>query len=110
MDNIELVKTMQRMAKSEGANSYSVFVTTTPESLVKTVEKWSKAHPIKTRQSEFLKLYPATKLDKLGSIDICPSLLVAELRTSENKFSCIHYRDDVICSKCMKDFWSEEVE
>lgn len=110
MDNIELIKTMQRMAKSKGVNSYSVFVSTKPESLVKTVEGWSKAHPIKTRQSEFLKLYPATKFDEHGSIDICPSLLVAEHRALEKKGSCIHYGDAISCRECRKNFWNEEVE
>lgn len=31
------------------------------KNLVEEVEKWSKAHPKKTRQSEFLKMFPHAK-------------------------------------------------
>lgn len=34
-----------------------------PEEVVKLVEEWAKEHPIKTRQSELLKLLPNTKID-----------------------------------------------
>ena len=34
------------------------FIKKHPEEAVAIVEKWSKEHPIKTRQSEFLKMFP----------------------------------------------------
>lgn len=43
-----------------------------PEKYVAIVEKWSAEHPIKTRQSEFLKMFPNAPLRENGSIAICP--------------------------------------
>lgn len=42
------------------------------EKNVSIVEKWSADHPKKTRQSEFLKMFPNATLDVMGSIYICP--------------------------------------
>ena len=63
---------------------------------------------IKTRQSEFLKLYPDTKFDELGSIDICPGILVSGYRANDE--ACIQYGNPITCSECRKGFWNEEVE
>lgn len=74
------------------------------ERLVPIVEKWATAHPYKTRQSVFLEQYPDAKIDDDGVIAICPTA-----------FSSV-YRDDigkcpwVTCSKCRKEFWSQEVK
>ena len=43
-----------------------------PEKYVAIVEKWSKEHPIKTRQSEFLKMFPNARMDGNGSVGLCP--------------------------------------
>lgn len=63
---------------------------------------------VKTRQSEFLKLYPDTKFDEHGSIDICPGTLVTGYRANDE--ACIQYGNPITCSECRKDFWNEEVE
>ena len=46
---------------------------------VKFIEKWSMDNPIKTRQSEFLKLYPDVPLDSNGCLIIKPCALNKEL-------------------------------
>ena len=87
MDAVELVKVMQRIAKSQAKETFSVPVYFIPEILVKSISIWDKEHPVnKTRQSKFLELYPNTKLDTKGSIDICPGLLVTKYRVQGKKF------------------------
>lgn len=71
---------------------------------IKTVQKWSDENPLKTRQSEFLKLFPDARTrywnDSCLVLDICPM--------SFNKhFSCI---DSTICADCQHNYWLEEVE
>ena len=62
------------------------------------IERWAKAHPLKTRQSELLKVYPHAKKDAHGVIDICPTNL-------DNRFSCDAYKS---CSKCCEAYWGAE--
>lgn len=65
------------------------------------VEQWAKDHPVKTRQSEFLKLFPnAKKLD--GIINICPILIDEDYKSTSE---CLGTR----CNVCRQLFWNEEV-
>lgn len=70
----------------------------TPEH-IEIVQKWSDEHPVKTRQSEFLKSFPKAKLLPEGCIDICPQRV-------ETSFLC----GDKVCSECQQEFWLQEVE
>lgn len=80
-------------------------LTVDPEVLVKNVEQWSAAHPLKTRQSELLKQYPTAKIDESGCLDVCPYSLSA---THRNEYEgCAKH--GVRCSECRKEFWSQEV-
>ena len=60
---------------------------------------WCEDNPPKTRQSEFLKLFPNASMTD-GFIDICP-------KNIDKKFICI---DEKKCEKCFKEYWAEEVE
>lgn len=63
--------------------------------------KW-KYKPKKTRQSEFLKMFPNAEL--AGSvINICPEYL------DENYDRCGNYEGKP-CIECQKDYWLQEVE
>ncbi len=65
------------------------------------VIKWAKDHPVKTRQSEFLKLFPnAQKSD--GIINICPILIDEDYKSTSE---CLGTR----CNVCRQLFWNEEV-
>lgn len=108
MDAIELVKVMQRIAKSQGKKTYFVSANCDPAILVEAIKAWGEKNLAKTRQSEFLKTFPNVCLDTGGSIDICPGTLVSEYRTCDNK--CIHCGDAVSCLECRKDFWESEIE
>lgn len=39
---------------------------------VRFVERWSKEHPRKTRQSVFLEQWPEAKIDNDGCLSVCP--------------------------------------
>lgn len=65
------------------------------------VQTWSDCHPIKTRQSEFLKMYPHSDLDE-SIITICPWQL-GEITLEE----CSSHSQ---CDDCRKKYWMEEIE
>lgn len=65
--------------------------------VVEIIEKWSKEHPKKTRQSVFLKQYPNAKLSD-NVMEICPKMI-------DISFSCL-----LNCSTCKQEFWMQEVE
>lgn len=70
-----------------------------PEEMVAIVEKWSEEHPVKTRQSELLKMFPNIP-KHFGYVDICPR----ELGVKE-KVVC-----DGDCCRCKREFWLAEVD
>ncbi len=80
------------------------FIKRHPEEAVAIVEKWAKEHPLKTRQSELLKIFPnARRWDNF--IDLCPQMI--------EKFDCPqkHGMDNwKFCAECKGRYWNEEVE
>ena len=66
------------------------------------VEQWAKEHPVKTRQSELLKLFPETEMID-DYVCICPSRFVEGYR--EPGQNC-----HMDCEKCKRDFWLKEIE
>ena len=77
------------------------------EQLVEIVEKWAAEHPAKTRQSEFLKMFPDSGKDKDGVI-IVPPCAVEKSRFGGIGIRCNVSEKD--CVKCKHDYWLEEVE
>lgn len=74
----------------------------TEEMLVQIVEKWAKEHPIKTRQSEFLKMFPnASMVDGVPELNPCHV---------DNKFSPQKGCGNSSCAECRKEYWNEEIE
>ena len=74
------------------------------ERLVPIVEKWSAAHPRKTRQSVFLEQWPETKVDDAGTILVMPCTLLPSLCCSSY---CGGHEN---CIVCRREFWMQEVE
>ena len=67
---------------------------------VSIVEEWSSKNPVKTRQSELLKLCPDVVMnDEFGVVDLCPSLFVGKIEC-ENK----------LCIDCKKEYWLTEIK
>lgn len=71
-----------------------------PEKAVEIVEKWANEHPIKTRQSEFLKMYPNARM-RGDVLEIRPCDV-------DDNIECID-RDER-CYECYRKYWLEEVE
>lgn len=60
---------------------------------------WCEEHPTKTRQSEFLKMYPNAVLDDDKVISICPENI-----DIENGINC----GKQSCDTCRKNYWLAE--
>ena len=70
--------------------------------MVSTVEQWATEHPIKTRQSEFLKHYPgARRILAHGCLNACPMDVFSDADINCNAQPCF---------ECKKAFWLAEVE
>ena len=78
---------------------------------VETVEQWAKEHPVKTRQSEFLKMFPNAQKSLNGVIDICPRKFEPEeYKSTTANGVCIHSDEGYCCDKCCHDFWLKEIK
>ncbi len=84
------------------------FIKRHPEEAVSIVEKWSKEHPRKTRQSEFLKMFPNAQIFE-GVLKIEPCELIDSKLNSEE---CHSYDEFGLsgCYECRKNYWLEEIE
>lgn len=114
MDAVEYVKQRNRMCDYypscslcpavglEGCSTISSIVTMIP-----IVEQWAKKHPVKTRQSEFLKQWPDAEVFEDRYLNICPALISKEYRSEETN-EC--NQPEFSCGKCKRDFWLKEIE
>ena len=104
MDVVEYVKQRDRMCdyyvncddcpagNYEGCSSLNEI-----PNLVPIVEQWVKEHPAKTRQSEFLKMFPNARIDD-GVIFLGPCAI-------DKSHKCT-----LDCKKCCRDYWLKEIE
>ena len=75
--------------------------------MISIVEQWAKEHPEKTRQSEFLKMWPDAEIGYDGLPSVAPCQLDVKLIHGESKEDC-RYRE--VCGKCRRDFWLKEIK
>lgn len=73
---------------------------------------WCKEHKSKTRQSEFLKIFPnASFYENEQLLDICPLSID---KNFENKNKCVEKWSSTniyqSCQHCKKEYWLKEVE
>ena len=124
MDAVKFIKERDRMCKSyydaekghcsDGCPAHAVQCTdldslsTDAEELVTLVEKWSAAHPRKTRQSVFLEQYPEARLDDNGVLCVCPAVIFLSCRNDVG--GCLNTYKYKGCANCRKEFWMQEVE
>nr|DAI63314.1 MAG TPA: hypothetical protein [Caudoviricetes sp.] len=72
------------------------------EKAVQIVEQWAKDHPIKTRQSEFLKMFPNAQM-----VNIERTFCVAHFDSTKKCKEILP--SDEQCIACRYKFWNEEV-
>lgn len=112
MDAVKFVKTLGRMCNAEcircefwkrksGGESCNSWQKANPEEAVAIVEQWAAEHPIKTRQSEFLKQWPKADVDENGVLQTCPALISASHRDQTG--GCATQNRS--CDDCRKEFW-----
>ena len=108
MDAVQFLREKHRMCKThENCDDCILYgicsgdeIVGIEQEVVEIVEEWSNEHPVKTRQSEFLKLFPDADIST-GHVNVCPNSL---------------YKGACICSKyptcisCRHEFWLQEVE
>ena len=115
MDAIKFIEERNRMCESFGtgcigcpAYDESHCVVSSASTLdakeqVAIVEKWSAAHPRKTRQDAFLEQRPNAKVSIDGVLDFCPLML-------DKRYTCQSTDVEMRCQSCCREFWMQEVE
>ena len=84
-------------------------LTNNAEECVAAVEKWAKEHPERTRQSEFLKMFPNAPIGECGIIDICPTVLGECIDGAVGAKLCGPVADGMSCQDCAHNFWLAEI-
>lgn len=119
MDAVEFLKTFDRLCRAEEdcsscpLNGYACdanlkdvaryYTLESVQDMVQKVEQWAKEHPVKTRQSEFLKRFPNADLTRLQ-----PCMIEKDKRP----MWCGKYADfgaNCCCDECRYAYWNEEV-
>ena len=116
MDAVEFLKTVDRLCRAEEdcsscpLNGYACdanlkdvaryYTLESVQDMVQKVEQWAKDNPVKTRQSEFLKMFPDAKINDDGILAFCPGAF------SQKEKYCHKYNK---CEECCKDYWLKEV-
>ena len=106
MDAVEFIRQVRRMGKQKG-EAICFKLEEIDTEIVEQVEQWAKAHPEKTRQSEFLKQWPDAEISDDGLPAIAPCQLNVELLQCESQEDC---EERGACGKCRCDFWLKEIE
>lgn len=105
MDAVEFLDKVDRLSKrgsTEEKARYNDYRTSGDNTWAVTfVEQWAAEHPIKTRQSEFLKHYPDARILAHGCLNVCPMNVFSDTDINCNAQPCI---------ECKKAFWLAEVE
>ncbi len=110
MDAMEFCKQLDRICKShvscescplEDGTCSIRHIGRNGESVVKIVEQWAKDHPVKTRQSEFLKMFPDAGTGE-GILIVCPSQIDPK---NVNSVYC----NRNACFECRNNYWLTEV-
>ena len=117
MDAVEFLEDFKRLCKSTACSNCSLWVDDHcccmmdakcaisddfyPGQIISAVEKWAKDHPVKTRQSEFLKIAPLAPVSKQGVLEIRPCEVDKHPWFEECDFDC---------DKCCRAYWLQEVD
>ena len=113
MDAVEYLKQLKRMCKDRKCNecplSKNIYaIRQCVPSLIKDekmnveiVEEWAKEHPEKTRQSEFLKMFP-NAVTHDGVLTFPPCMIDHTMSGDR----C----EKTNCDECTRKYWTEKIE
>lgn len=117
MDAVEFLKQFNRMCKTyndDGCTKCPAYKYRCGEEFdeqeedgVSIVEQWAKEHPVKTRQSEFLKQWPDAKVGDDGYPSVGPCQLYKDMEEKDENGVCCK---NCGCGICRRDFWLKEIE
>lgn len=115
MDTVKFFKTVNRLCKNQSCEECPVYKNDmccmvgfdddsikSIEETVSKVEQWARDHPAKTRQREFLKMFPYAETDRSGILIFCPRKFDP---VNINSVHCHRHG----CLECRKDYWLTEV-
>lgn len=68
--------------------------------------KWVDENPVKTRQSEFLKMFPNALITDDGYLSLCPNDIDRDYIDKKGESHC----RSTWCSTCMRKFWLSEIK
>lgn len=112
MDAVEFYRTFKRMCYKTDCKDCLLdqkcrpSANVEPEEVVELVEEWAKDHPVKTRQSEFLKMFPNADIQRIYTL--FPCVMDQTIRPTR----CVKYESfssPKKCVECRNDYWNEEV-
>ena len=120
MDAIEYIKEAKRLCESRGvcesvsgkcplldenrhctADICTADIIEKAEKAVQIVEQWVKCNPIKTRQSEFLRMFPNALINESDGI-----LYITPCNIEGKSIVCTYGKS---CGDCRRDYWLTEV-
>ena len=113
MDAVEFIKQLRRMIEKGARRKCYIYPDPDreldpAEDVVSEVEQWSKENPIKTRQSEILKMFSNAHVNDDGVLTLCPQIV-------DVSYNCPFGQENtngraIACINCKKAFWMQEVE
>lgn len=117
MDTVEFFKTANRLCKDQGCKKCPArkegvcmvmrmirLADNSDESIEETiskVEQWAKDNPVKTRQSEFLKMFPNAMINESDGI-----LCIPPCNIEGKRIVCAGGKN---CGDCRREYWLTEV-
>jgi hypothetical protein len=116
MDAVEYLKTQYRLCKSQDSCSgcagcplrdkedgYCSIenISGRAGDAVQIVEQWAKEHPINTRQSEFLRMFPNAMINESDGI-----LCITPCNIEGKSIGCPNGKS---CGDCRREYWLTEV-
>jgi hypothetical protein len=117
MDAVEFLKTVDRLCRAEEdcsscpLNGYACdanlkdvaryYTLESVQDMVQKVEQWAKEHPVKTRQSEFLRMFPNAMINESDGI-----LCITPCNIEGKSIGCPNGKN---CGDCRREYWLAEV-
>lgn len=107
MDAVEFYKAFKRMCDKTDCKDCLLdqkcrpSANVEPEEVVELVEDWAKNNPVRTRQSEFLRMFPNAMINESDGI-----LCITPCNIEGKSIGCPNGKS---CGDCRRDYWLTEV-